>query len=102
MLAGFDEMRGAYTTKVFEYMGLRRNIIQIPGDKDVVEELILKTKAGKAPHTAEEAYNDVMLWYDEWKRTQRIDYHGDLTEVMKWSREKQFEKLIKSLENVES
>lgn len=93
MLAGFDEMRGAYTTKIFEYLGLRRNIIQIPGDRDVVEELIVRTQSGKAPHTAEEACSVIMNWYAEWERDGRVTYKADMAAVMEYSREKQFEKL---------
>lgn len=94
MLAGFDEMTGAYTTKIFEYLGLRRNILQIPGDRDVVEELILQTKSGKAPHTAEEAYRDIIDWYEEWKKKGVLAYSGDMEKIAEYSREKQFEKLL--------
>jgi glycosyltransferase involved in cell wall biosynthesis len=97
MLAGFDEMTGAYTTKIFEYLGLRRNVLQIPGDRDVVEDLINETQCGKAPHTAEEAYNTIMGWYEEWNKTKNLEYHGRLDRIMQYSREKQFEKLLEKL-----
>ncbi len=98
MLAGFDEMTGAYTTKIFEYLGLRRNILQIPGDRDVVEALINYTRSGKAPHTAEEACDAIMEWYKEWSATGSLRYDGNLDRIMEYSREKQFEKLLKKLE----
>lgn len=98
MLAGFDEMTGAYTTKIFEYLGLQRNVLQIPGDRDVVEDLINYTQTGKAPHTPEEAYKVIMGWYNEWVDTNNLSYHGDMDRIMEYSREKQFEKLLKKLE----
>lgn len=98
MLAGFDDMKGAYTTKIFEYLGLRRNIIQIPGDRDVVEELIKDTEAGKAPHTSEEAYSNIMQWYTEWVETKHLKYFGNIERIIRYSREKQFEKLLKRLQ----
>ena len=101
MLAGFDEMRGAYTTKVFEYLGLRRNILQIPGDRDVVEELLCQTKGGYAPHSAEDAYAVIMRWYNEWNNTGVLSYNGNMQEIAKWSREQQFKKLLDRLQNVE-
>ena len=97
MLAGFDEMTGAYTTKIFEYLGLRRNILQIPGDRDVVEELIRETKSGKTPHTAEEAYQSIMDWYKEWEKNGTLAYTGDMDKIAAYSREKQFEKLIEKI-----
>jgi glycosyltransferase involved in cell wall biosynthesis len=97
MLAGFDTMTGAYTTKIFEYLGLRRNVLQIPGDKDVVEALIIETQCGKAPHTAEDAYKTVMTWYDEWQSTNSLSYHGRMDRILQYSREKQFEKLLKKI-----
>lgn len=99
MLAGFDELRGAYTTKVFEYLGLRRNILQIPGDRDVVEDLLQQTGAGAAPHSAEEAYKIITKWYDEWVHKGSLPYNGNMQEISKWSREKQFEKLLERLKD---
>jgi len=98
MLAGFDEMTGAYTTKIFEYLGLQRNVLQIPGDGDVVEALINYTQAGQAPHTSEEAYQVIMDWYHEWVKTRSLIYRGRTDRIMEYSREKQFEKLLKKLE----
>jgi hypothetical protein len=98
MLAGFDELKGAYTTKIFEYLGLRRNVLQIPGDRDVVESLIHHTKAGKAPHTAEEAYSVIMDWYNEWQEKGTLGYNGDMEKIMEFSRENQFKKLLSAIE----
>ena len=98
MLAGFDGLKGAYTTKIFEYLGLRRNVLQIPGDRDVVEALIHHTHAGEAPHTAEEAYTVIMNWYNEWRENGQLSYSGDLSKIMEYSRENQFKKLLVAIE----
>lgn len=99
MLAGFDELKGAYTTKIFEYLGLRRNVLQIPGDNDVVEALIHHTQAGQTPHTAEEAYSVIMNWYKEWSERGQLNYKGDMSKIMEYSRENQFNKFIKGMES---
>lgn len=98
MLAGFDGLKGAYTTKIFEYLGLRRKILQIPGDRDVVEALIHNTNSGETPHTAEEAYAVIMNWYSEWKEKGQLGYNGCLSKIMEYSRENQFKKLVTEIE----
>lgn len=97
MVDGFDEMRGVCATKVYEYLGLRRTIIQIPSDRDAVDALLTYTQAGKAPHTAEDAYATIMEWYREWSETHNLSYHGYIERILEFSREKQFEKLLKKL-----
>lgn len=97
MVDGFDEMRGVCATKVFEYLGLRRIILQIPGDRDAVEALLEYTQAGKAPQTAEEAYGLIMKWYKEWCDTQTVVYQGRIDRIVEYSREKQFDKLLEKL-----
>jgi len=95
LLAGFDKLKGAYTSKIFEYLGLRRNILQLPGDSDVVEELLKETNAGKYPHTIEEAVFYLQSWLNEWLCSNQLNYYGNIKEIKKYQREEQIKKIIK-------
>lgn len=97
LLVGFDSMVGIYTTKLFEYLGLRRNIIQIPTDNNVIEEILNDTKGGRSPQSPEEAYNIIMEWYEEWERTGDIAYHGDMEKIKLFSRDNLFKKMLHAL-----
>ncbi|KAA9327399.1 glycosyltransferase family protein [Adhaeribacter soli] len=102
LLAGFDTMKGVYTTKVFEYLGLRKNIIQVPGDGDVVEELLNYTQSGKAPHSAEEFCSVIMDWYREWEQTGKLEFNGIDSRINEYSRRSQFQKLYTFLSKTDA
>lgn len=98
LMAGF-ESRGVYTTKVFEYLALNKNIIQMPGDRDVVEALLNYTQGGSALYSPEEFCKQVIAWYQEWEREGTLAYHGIESRIFEYSRRNQFQKLLEKLEN---
>ncbi len=91
---GFKNMTGVLGTKAFEYLGLRKTIIQMPGDKDIMEKIILECNAGYCPGTEEEFVNTIRKCFDEWKQIGELKYHGYLDKIKKYSRERQFEELL--------
>lgn len=92
--------KGILTGKLFEYFGARRPILSVPGDNDGVDELIRITKAGAACHNIEETTKQVMQWYEEWKRTGSIEYHGEDKEIMKFTRKQQAKQLANLLDQI--
>lgn len=97
LLVGFDKMQGIYTTKLFEYLGLRRNIIQIPTDNNVIEEILNDTRGGKSPQSPEDAYQTIMSWYKEWEQSGDISYYGDIEKIKQFSRDNLFQKILNGL-----
>ncbi|MFC0775988.1 hypothetical protein [Terrimonas alba] len=97
MLAGYDNYKGALTTKVFEYLGLRKPVLLIPSDNDVIEALLNETGAGFSPPNAEEAYKVILNWYNEWQNTGSVSFNGELDKILNYSRENQFKKILKLL-----
>ena len=78
-----------YTAKIFEYLGSERNIIMVPGNNDLVDDLILKTQAGKIANSGKEFVKILDNWYMEWKTTGTIKYHGIKENINFFSRENQ-------------
>jgi len=78
-----------YTAKIFEYLGAKRNILMVPGNKDIVDDLIIKTKAGKIANSAEEFKTILDNWFLEWKQTGTLAYHGIKEGINFFSRENQ-------------
>jgi hypothetical protein len=78
-----------YTAKIFEYLGAGRNILMIPANKDIVDDLILKTNSGKIADSAIEFSSILELWYKEWQATGTVKYYGIKDNINQYSRENQ-------------
>lgn len=94
LVVGFKSMKGILGTKLFEYLGLRKTIILMPGDRDLMEKTILDCNAGYCPSTTEEFVNIVDKSFHEWKEKGYLKYNGNIENIKKYSREEQFEKLL--------
>jgi len=94
LVLGFKNMKGVLGTKPFEYMGLRKTIIQMPGDEDLMQEIILECNAGFCPTTAEQFVEVIQNCFFEWRNTGNLNYHGNIDLIKKYSREEQFKQLL--------
>lgn len=94
LVVGFRSMKGVLGTKLFEYLGLRKPIILMPGDGDLMEKTILDCNAGYCPNTADEFVNIVDINFHEWKEKGFLEYKGNIENIKKYSREEQFKKLL--------
>ncbi len=83
------EYTGIYSGKIFDYLGLQRNILACPSDNDVINDLIQTTNAGKCSSDVNEIYTFLQDWYDEWEKTGKLSYHGNQEEINKYSRSNQ-------------
>lgn len=100
---GWEGYSGVYSGKIFEYLGLQRNILIAPGDNDVIDSLIAETKAGRVEYSKEGILNTLNTWYNEWENTGELKYKGNQSLITKYSRENQAKKLrIKIKEVLES
>ena len=86
---GWENLKGIYSGKIFEYLGAKRNILVGPSDKDVVEKLINDTKSGKAVSSVKEMVLVLNNWYREWELNGFIDYKGDAEKIDFYTRRSQ-------------
>lgn len=54
VLTGFEDVKGWYPVKLFEYFNLNRPILLCPSDNDVMEKFIRETNSGYIANTKEE------------------------------------------------
>jgi hypothetical protein len=94
LVQGFTEMKGVPGTKAFEYMGLRKPIIQMPGDGDIMQQIIEDCEAGHCPSTAAAFVDIIRQYFTEWKQTGTISYRGNLEKIKQYAREEQFKILL--------
>ncbi len=91
---GWKGYEGMYSGKIFEYLGLKKNILLCPGDDDVLDALLKTTNAGISVDTAEEMAEVLEVWYKEWKEKGNLHFTGNEDEIVKYTREAQSQILV--------
>ena len=97
---GWKNYQGIYSGKIFDYLGARRNILIAPGDDDVIDNIVLKTGAGKISNSADELCDALMQWYDEWEKAGELIYFGKDELINKYTREGQAKILAAKIKSV--
>jgi hypothetical protein len=71
------EFQGAYTTKIFDYVGSGNNILISPGDDGgIIDSLVLETKTGKIARDPEQFAAILEDWYTQWETGKTLHYEG--------------------------
>jgi glycosyltransferase involved in cell wall biosynthesis len=90
--------KGVLTGKIFEYLGARRPILCIPGDRDCVDALLIQTNAGVICRNTDETAAQLLRWYKQWQNTGSVSYPGREEEIMRYSRKEQARQLATLLD----
>ncbi len=93
---------GAYTGKIFEYLGARRPILALAPPGSVIGGLLQQTGAGAAAVEPEELRGLVGNWYREYSRSGEVRFRGIEEEIGKFSYRNQAGELAKILDRVVS
>lgn len=91
---------GTYTGKVFEYLAAGRPILSIGAPKGVITQLLDETNAGKYALSTGELENIVLEYYKEYKKEKKIGYHGNVTEIEKYSHRVMAKKFAQILDKI--
>jgi hypothetical protein len=92
---GWDGYHGIYSAKIFNYLGLRKPILLCPGDKDVLDKLIIKTRSGNVINDPISFEKLLFSFQKEKQNKGHISYFGNGVEIDKYKRSTQANKLIK-------
>ena len=84
---------GILTTKVFEYLSVKRPVLCIPGDGGELDSLIIQTKSGFSCQNISEVAKILETWYSEWKATGTICCQSNAQAIANFSRIRQAEQL---------
>ena len=77
---------GVFGGKIFEYFGASRPILALGRDsQNVVRTILHETKTGEYFSSTEVLKEALCRWYEEWKLTGSVSYHGDDEEINKYS-----------------
>ena len=81
-----EKEKGTYTGKIFEYLASQRPILATGGfGNDVVEDLLIQTKAGVYASKLEDVRNSLQKFYLEYKQKGKVEYKGNWEEINKYS-----------------
>ena len=90
LLLDWDDMRetGAYTAKIFEYLGAGRPVLATGGmHGNAISDLIKETDAGIHAPTVGEVKNALLEYYQEYKSKGMIEYRGYKDGTYKYSQQ---------------
>ncbi|MBB6460750.1 glycosyltransferase family 4 protein [Flammeovirga kamogawensis] len=89
----WEDYKGVYSGKIFDYVGLRRSILIAPTDNDVIHEIVMNNKLGIATSSVNEGLCFLNKKYIDWKNN-KINKNICLDE---YSREIQINKMFKKI-----
>lgn len=91
---------GIMTSKVFEYLGAKRPIISVPGDRGVTDDLLMETGAGFVAGSTQTAAEILTSWLSEWRAVGSLRYGGRISIIDKFTRKSQAGNLARVLDSV--
>ncbi len=83
------EAGGAVPSKLTEYLGARRPILNVPGDGGAIDALVASTRAGVTVSDAPSIASALRPWLAEWKATRAVRWCGDDAERARYARRRQ-------------
>lgn len=86
---GYDNLKGVYPVKIFEYINFDIPILLYPSDQSTIEALIKTTNSGEAVSQSEQAYNLLDQWITNKLNAKLTVYERNKSEVKKYTREMQ-------------
>ncbi len=100
ILTSFDNVKGWYPVKLFEYYASGKPILLCPSDKDVMEEFVLKTNSGFVANTVEECEAILRECLAKKQNGEIILFERNLVEGEKYSRRYQTKILAEHLDSI--
>ncbi|MEP7323922.1 MAG: hypothetical protein ABI761_18485 [Saprospiraceae bacterium] len=98
MYHGWKGYTGIPGTKIFDYLRSGKNILIVPRDLDIIDELLLETKRGVSLDDPDKAAEQLNNWYQEWKSGEASkSYVMDEAIIHRYSREYQNDLLVKMI-----
>ncbi|MEQ9424497.1 MAG: hypothetical protein RJQ09_08780 [Cyclobacteriaceae bacterium] len=89
----FDSIKGWCSVKLYEYLASGRPILVSPGDCDVVDEKIHKSRAGQIMNTSNEVTEFLSSAYGKWANGEDLFIDRDIKFIKHHSRENQVRNL---------
>ncbi len=100
LMISHENIKGIPSSKLYEYIGLRKPILLYPSDNDIIENTLIRTKLGIIGNSKSEIKLKLKNLIDEFIKTKKIRIIGDENEIKSLSRLNQTQKLAKILDKL--
>ena len=104
LLLGWDDPRdaGVYTGKIFEYLAARRPVMVVNSPEGVLSSLMEKTDAGVFVRDRSHLKEVLLGYYNEYKGSGAVKYHGKEEEISVFSHRKMAERFARVMDELAS
>jgi glycosyltransferase involved in cell wall biosynthesis len=86
---GWLGTKGIISTKIFDYIASGNPILIAPGDKDIIDDLLVKTNTGESVFSSHDFADVLNRWYNMWEKNQQLLSDGNSEAIQLYSRENQ-------------
>jgi peptidoglycan/xylan/chitin deacetylase (PgdA/CDA1 family)/glycosyltransferase involved in cell wall biosynthesis len=100
LMFSHTNIKGVTSSKIFDYLALKKPIILCPTDNEILEEIILNTHSGYICNTSTELYDTLINLYIEFGKNGKILHSPDTNLINNYSRKAQTGNLSKALDDV--
>jgi len=88
---------GMLSFKFFEYLAARRPILAMGGHRDIVDDMLAETGAGKCATSGEDIEQALKELYQEYKEKGKLVFHGNTSKINKYSQREMARKFAEIL-----
>lgn len=97
---GWLGTKGIISTKIFDYIASGNPILIAPGDKDIIDDLLIETNTGESVFSAEAFATVLNKWFGCWENNQEILIGRNIEKIEFYSRENQAMALADIINNL--
>ena len=101
LMVGTQGVKGHHSSKIFEYLAIKKPIILCPDDEDVMSELMKETNGGFVAKTEDDVKALLTKIYADFIAGRPISYSPDTEKISFYSREKQAQILSQIMDELE-
>lgn len=101
LMIGHTGIKGTTSSKIFEYLACKKNILLCPSDNDIIERIITETGSGIICNSSVEIEEKLQSLINEYLKTGKIKYNSIRNEIEKYSRRNQTKKLAEVFDKIE-
>ena len=100
LMVAHEGKKGIIGSKLYEYMGLEKNVLLCPSDNDEIEETLMNTNLGFVASTPDKVAAILQLWIDKKLNGKTIQAPPNKKEILKFTRKSQTEALSSYLDEL--
>lgn len=96
-----SQYKGVTTSKIFDYLALKKEVLCCPSDGDVVEKILKETKLGSFCNTEDEVFYFIQRKVEEYLKQEMVVPEIDESSCLKYTRRNQTSKFAELLSRMD-